>query len=121
MLNIKTIKQIKDDLLARRHQLYLQLTKETDINVDIDGDETDEIQGNLLFEVSSKIIHRNNSKIKKINEALSKIEDNTYGICEDCEEEIAEKRLLLNPYFTTCIFCAELREKEEKQRKRSSS
>jgi DnaK suppressor protein len=122
MLNKKFIQAMKDNLISERDILTSQAFKE--IGVDIDGDETDEIQGNMLLNLSAQMIIRNNFKIKKIDEALAKIEEDTYGVCEDCEDEIAERRLLANPYFTTCIFCAEIREKEEKeekQRKRSSS
>lgn len=119
MLNKKFIEKMKESLISERDTLVLQNLKE--VGVDIDGDETDEIQGNMLFNISTQICLRNNVKIKKIDEALLKIENNIYGLCEDCEEEIAEKRLLVNPYFTTCVLCAEIREKEESQRKRSSS
>lgn len=119
MLNKKFIEKMKESLISERDILVSQNFKE--VGVDIDGDETDEIQGNMLFNISTQICIRNNAKIKKIDEALLKIEDNTYGLCEDCEEEIAEKRLLVNPYFTTCVFCSEIREKEEGQRKRALS
>jgi DnaK suppressor protein len=43
----------------------------------------------------------------KIDNALKKIADGSFGNCEECGEEIAEKRLLINPGFITCIGCAE--------------
>ncbi|WP_369075959.1 TraR/DksA C4-type zinc finger protein, partial [Escherichia coli] len=36
----------------------------------------------------------------------------------DCGDEIAEKRLMFNPHFLTCISCAEAREMEENNRKK---
>ncbi len=54
----------------------------------------------------------------QIENALSKIERGEFGTCEDCEEAIAEKRLEINPYFSTCISCAELKEIDGKQRAR---
>ena len=110
------IEQTKQSLLEQNTKLLNQIQQE--VGVDIDGDETDEIQGNMLLEVTAKIYHRNNNKIKKIIDTLTKIDNGTYGICEDCEDEISEKRLSINPCFNTCVICAEIREKEESQRKR---
>lgn len=116
MLSKNFIQNIKNNLLIQQQELAGQINQE--IGVDIDGDETDEIQGNMLLEVTAKIFHRNNDKIKKINQVLSKIDNDVYGICEDCEEVISERRLTINPCFDTCVTCAEFREKEEKQRRR---
>lgn len=91
---------------------------EQPVDIDTSGDETDEIQGNMLLELVNQLSSRDNFKITRINDALQKIENNTYGLCEDCGENIPEKRLLANPHFLTCIFCAEDRELEDKQRKR---
>jgi DnaK suppressor protein len=117
MLNKQFILKIKEDLLSQKDILYSQIMN--DIGVDIDGDETDEIQGNMLMGTATQLLILKKNKINKIEEALAKIDNCNYGLCEDCEEEIPHKRLEINPYFTTCVVCAEIREKEEKQRKRS--
>jgi DnaK suppressor protein len=108
--------QIKEKLLTMKSELLIKANKLPDI--DTDGDETDEVQGNLLIEIANQLSSRDISKISLVNNALRKIEDSSYGLCEDCEEEILEKRLLANPCFKTCVLCAEAREAEEKQRKR---
>ncbi len=38
--------------------------------------------------------------------ALARIEDGSFGICEECDEPIAFKRLKLDPTLSTCIICA---------------
>ena len=45
------------------------------------------------------------TQIGQIKMALKKIEDGTYGICEDCEEEIAPARLEALPFASQCIDC----------------
>lgn len=115
----KKYEKIKEELLSQRQELLKKYSEE--IGIDTDGDETDEIQANMLMAVNNQILLRNKEKIYKIDEALSRLDNNTYGSCEDCEEEIAEKRLAINPYFTTCIICSEAREKEASQRKRATS
>jgi len=44
-------------------------------------------------------------KLKEIDQALEKIENNTYGICEKCNKEIEEKKLEINPSTDYCIKC----------------
>lgn len=117
MFNKKFLQSIKD-ILVNEHR---QLTNSAALNqeIDTDGDETDEIQANMLIEMNSHLLSRNAAKLVKIEDALRRLDDKSYGLCEDCEEEIPEKRLLANPYYLTCVTCAEQREIIEKQGKRS--
>lgn len=110
------LKKIKDKLQQERQDIIDRAKQRPDI--DTDGDETDEIQGNILIEMQNHLNTRDQTKLHQISEALNKIEENNYGICQECEEDIPEKRLLANPYFTLCVACAEEREAESKQRKR---
>ncbi len=63
-----------------------------------------------------RIRDRERKLIGKIKDALERIENGTYGICESCEEEIAERRLKARPVTTLCIECKKAQEAEEKQR-----
>src|SRR3989338_3849646 len=45
--------------------------------------------------------------LNRIDEALKKIDDGTYGICEDCGKPISLKRLKAVPYAKLCIKCKE--------------
>lgn len=53
--------------------------------------------------------------IKKIDEALHRIEENDYGYCESCGVEIGLKRLEARPTATMCIDCKTLEEVRERQ------
>jgi DnaK suppressor protein len=116
MANKTFLKQMKEILLAQKQDLLDKLKQKLDI--DADGDDTDEIQANISIGMNNSLNIRNAAKLKQIKEALERIEDSTYGICQSCDEEILEKRLLHNPYFLICVACAEEIESEEKQRKR---
>ena len=60
-------------------------------------------------------IYLNQKKeLEEINEALKKIDEGTYGICEMCEEPISEERLKVKPHAKYCIICREIIEKEGK-------
>jgi DnaK suppressor protein len=54
--------------------------------------------------------------LKKIDEALDRIESGIFGICDDCGNEIDFKRLKARPVTTMCIECKTLQEEEEKRR-----
>jgi DnaK suppressor protein len=112
----KNIEKIKNNLLHQKDELQSKTYRQDDI--DIDGDEIDEIQANLIINVNNQLSSRDKEKLKQIENALKKIEGNTFGVCEECGEMIAEKRLEINPYFSTCISCAELKEIEDKQKRR---
>lgn len=58
---------------------------------------------------------RERKLISKIEKAIKKTEDGSYGICEICDDEITEDRLLVRPETTLCINCKEEQEKEEKK------
>ncbi len=63
-----------------------------------------------------RIRDRERKLIGKIKEALERIENGTYGICEECEEWIAEGRLKARPVTTLCIECKTSQEVGEKVR-----
>ena len=58
---------------------------------------------------------RERKLLQKIEKSLQKIEDGSYGICEQCGGEIGERRLLARPVATLCIKCKTIQEKLEKQ------
>jgi DnaK suppressor protein len=116
MMKKSFLEKIKRSLIEQKTELQSKSYHKDDI--DIDGDEVDEIQGGLIALVNNKLSTRDLEKLRKIENALQKIDNKSFGICEECEEQIAEKRLEINPYFSTCIACAERIEFEDKQRKR---
>ena len=63
-----------------------------------------------------RIRDRERKLIKKMNEALLRIDAGIFGICEVCGKEISEKRLMARPVTTLCIDCKTAQEEMEKQR-----
>jgi DnaK suppressor protein len=55
------------------------------------------------------------AKIKEIDDALARLENGTYGICEETEELIEEKRLIAIPWTRLSLEGAEVREREQKR------
>ncbi len=62
-----------------------------------------------------RIRERERKLITKIREALERIEEGTFGICERCEEPISDKRLEARPVTTLCIKCKQEQEDLEKR------
>ncbi len=52
-----------------------------------------------------KIEHALEVKLKNINDALKKIKENNYGLCEKCGQEIEDKKLFVTPETKTCQKC----------------
>lgn len=61
---------------------------------------------------------RDREKVQAIDEALGRIEQNTYGMCESCESDIAEARLQALPFTRLCVNCQADRERELKMHRR---
>jgi DnaK suppressor protein len=98
----------KDKLLKQYKDLTKRLKENSQNNdIDGDGDEIDLIQGNCLAETQTSLNERDYLKILAIKIALTKIDNKTFGLCEECEEEINIKRLEFNPCFKHCVECAE--------------
>ena len=64
--------------------------------------------------VEMRAINRQIKLISKIDGALKKIQDGTYGFCEETGEPIGLKRLIARPVATLCIAAQEKHEKNEK-------
>jgi DnaK suppressor protein len=73
---------------------------------------THETDRNFLLRVKD----RERKLITKVQEALKRIEDGTYGVCEFCGEDISVKRLEARPVTTCCIECKKEEEEQEKWR-----
>ena len=63
-----------------------------------------------------RIRDRERKLIAKMQEALKRIDDGTFGVCDSCGGPISEKRLQARPVTTQCIDCKTKEEKMEKQR-----
>lgn len=62
-----------------------------------------------------RIRDRERKLILKVKEALERIDNGTFGICEACGKAISEKRLMVRPVTTLCIECKTEREHQEKR------
>ena len=107
---------MKETLLSQRQEIVSKARGTDDI--DAEGDAVDEIQANMIASITSALLEREQQKVLQIDNALHKITKKTYGLCEDCGDEIPERRLMANPYFLNCVSCAEEQELAQRGRRR---
>ena len=63
-----------------------------------------------------RIRDRERKLLAKIKSAIDRIDEGTYGVCEDCGDDISEKRLEARPVTTLCIDCKSEQESIESQK-----
>ena len=117
------LKKARETLEEMRAQL-LRSTR-TDVQ---EGREQSKDEGMDTYDIASDardreinliLTDRDRDKLQAIDDALARIDDGTYGVCESCESDIAEGRLEALPFTRLCISCQAEREKEAKSMKRS--
>ena len=117
-MNKTQLKTFKKLLLAKRDDIArrAQQTLSDDMALDTNElpDEMDLASTEYLQSFTFRLRGREKTFLKKIQKAIDKIEGDTFGLCEACEEEISLKRLEARPETTLCIKCKEEQEREEK-------
>ncbi len=97
--------------------LYSYKVMNEDFNLKSDdlSDEVDLASAELEQNMRLRLRSREALFMKKINEALQKIQVGAFGNCECCEEEIELSRLEVRPTATLCLNCKEIEEMRESQ------
>jgi len=127
----KYVPNQKEKYMCNKHKLFFK-QKLTDWKVEINksnsqvlyngelddnstsADVVDQASSYTEKNVEMKTINRQIKLISKIDSAIKKIKDGTYGYCEETGEPIGIKRLIARPIATLCIAAQEKHEKEEK-------
>ena len=117
-MNKKDLKRFKSILEEQKRQILVQakktLTEEASFDTDDLPDEIDLASSEYTQSMIFRLRDREKFLLAKIDKALQRIENGTFGICEKCEEEISIKRLEARPVTTLCIRCKEEQEQKEK-------
>jgi len=99
-----------DIVKANNEALYNGSLDDNSVSADI----VDQASSYTDKNVEMKAINRQIKLISKIDSAIKKIKDGTYGFCEETGEPIGIKRLMARPVATLCISAQEKHEKDEK-------
>jgi DnaK suppressor protein len=115
------LKQAADTLQETKKQLLREMQGrvkgETEGVKDEGRDTYDLASDERDREINFILNDREREKLHAIDEALQRIKDKTYGICESCEGEIQLGRLKVLPFTRLCVKCQEETEKESKRQK----
>ena len=118
----KFLTQVHDHLVETKskllHEMDSEMKAEREGNKDEGLDTYDLASEERDREINFILSDRERSKIKEIDEALARLADNTYGICESCGLEIGEERLEALPFTRLCRDCQQDQEREAKSQRR---
>jgi DnaK suppressor protein len=107
-------KMLEDSKTALLDSAKKTLVEESSFDTDDLPDEIDQASSEYAQSMVFRLRDREKFLLQKIEKALLRIEDGSFGICERCEEDISPKRLEARPVTTLCIRCKEEQEKKER-------
>lgn len=121
MMSNKKQEELKKMLIEKKRviwsevkeRLFEQLGREYKKEMDSALDEGDKALTDLAEETGLTLIDLRKDTLEKIEHALQKLDEGTYGICADCDTEISEARLKALPFAVYCIECKQKREELE--------
>jgi len=116
------LKSARDTLVAMKKQVLEEIKHDLkqgrEASKDEGMDTYDLASEERDREISFILTDRDRGKLQAIEDALDRIEEGSYGICESCEAEIAAGRLVAMPFTRLCVQCQGDREIEAKQSRR---
>ena len=117
------LKTARDTLLEMKKQLLKEIQQDLK-----QGRESSKDEGMDTYDLASEerdreinylLSDRDRTKLHSIDQALGRIEEGTYGICESCEGEITPERLKAMPFTRLCVQCQSERETEARRNRRA--
>ncbi len=117
----KKIEELQNRLFEMRQEYYAEIRERNEEAAELvdagvpdagDSSVTDDLREYLHILSDSR-----REELLRIDEALDRIRNGTYGQCEQCEEPISIERLEVRPFTRYCIKCKEEIEKQEEKRK----
>jgi DnaK suppressor protein len=106
-MNDALLDKYKRFLEGRRNELSSALRNWDGIAIEKTPDTLDEVQQARERDLAVWNLDRDSVLLRNVKAALSRIEDGSYGVCLNCDEEIQPKRLAALPWAKYCIVCQE--------------
>jgi len=114
----KQIQELKEMLIARKNIIQSNIDDNVDNISKLNNcdckDDLDFAEASSDSFTTGIIVNQQKQELKEINEALENIENNTYGICQMCDEMISIGRLKAKPFAKFCTDCREIHENNNK-------
>lgn len=107
----KQLTEFRNSLMTMRrevqHGIKQRLASKREIEIKDIGDQFDDASEGREQEFGFLMNSRDRDKMMKIEEALRRLDDGSYGVCEECEEPIGLKRIKAMPFTRLCLKCQE--------------
>jgi len=111
----KKLKMYHDRLIAEQNSLLGVVERNEDYGREADIDATQDPADKAANSYTKELLFTQSTNdrliLTQIDEALQRIEDEEYGVCLNCQQEIGAKRLEALPWVRYCINCQDLLEK----------
>ena len=115
-MKAQDVENFKRKLLEMRRDLLGQVERKKLYSKEVGEDGIPDSGDVAAYSYSKEVLmglgENERTKLRLVEEALTKIEEGTYGVCERCEEAIPVKRLELLPFTRYCVQCQSELEKE---------
>lgn len=119
MLDKDKLEYFREQLLKERANLLQEASKTLSEGVLLENSNIPDyadiasLESDRLFLL--RLRERERKLIRKIDQTLERIENGTFGICENCGKQIGEERLKARPVTTLCISCKTKQERQERE------
>jgi DnaK suppressor protein len=112
----ETVKKFKKIFEQQKNEIQSKssiIREAFSVSADDRFDEIDQASTDIEQSMRMRLVNRETLYIKKLDEAMRRIEEGTFGECSDCGEDIELRRLQARPTATLCVGCKEEQEKRE--------
>jgi DnaK suppressor protein len=104
-MNKSELDGFRKTLKTRQAELNAGRCNREALTIETSADEFDQIQYAQERDFAVKALNRESARWREIRDALERIDSGNFGICLNCDEEIAAKRLAAVPWAALCIDC----------------
>ncbi len=102
------LQRLKQDLIKEKEEIEKELIAEGPLERSADASDTldEKAQDVTLFEERRAVDQSLTQRLKELEESIKKIDEGSYGVCNNCSATIAPKRLVAMPAVQFCFDCA---------------
>ncbi len=109
-INHRDIANRKAAILTKLSEITISEAQREDLEIQTLPDVMDAIQWQTARDIAVVQLDHQAKLARELRDALGRIEDGSYGVCEDCENPIAPRRLDVMPFARLCVRCQERHE-----------
>ena len=102
---MRKLTKYRNQLERKQAELRAAIRDRDDITIEQAADELDAVQLAALRDQAISDLDREFRMLREVNAALERFEDGSYGVCDECDEEISPRRLDALPWARHCVRC----------------